>query len=197
MMPAVGTRYASQRALLDGLTSVQKTRLKELYQNMPLPNGRPSAPSFTFSKTIDGFGDVTITYDKFGFPKFDDFMKNRKVFNNAGQEVIPRFPGPLKGTNGGDLGNATDWALQNFPADKVRRTPSAPGKRKKTTIDIKDESGEWITHTWHHHQNGKDLFPVPSKIHNASDGGFAHSGGDSILRGDEDNLIGIFNDPTF
>jgi hypothetical protein len=86
------------------------------------------------------------------------------------------------------------WALNNFPNGKVRRTPPDPGSTTiKNTVDIFDEaSGKWVTNTWHHHQNGKDLFLVPSKIHNANMGGFAHSGGEAIYN---NGLEGIFPGP--
>ncbi|CAL2083522.1 protein of unknown function [Tenacibaculum sp. 190524A02b] len=52
-----------------------------------------------------------------------------------------------------------------------------------------------IEHTWHHHQDGKTLFPVPSDIHNVRSGtGFAHSGGATII---SKGLQGLFDGPIF
>jgi len=182
---------------MSGLTTVgQRTKFKKLYENLQLPSIRPppGIPPFPIKKIIDGFGEITINYDVFGFPKFDEFMKNRKILNNVGESVVPKWLGPLKCTSKGDIGNATNWALDNFPDGKVQRTPSLPGKAKKKTIDILDDDGKWVTHTWHHHQNGKDLFVVPTNIHKAS--GFAHSGGNSLIEG-IDKVIGAFPDPIF
>jgi hypothetical protein len=39
------------------------------------------------------------------------------------------------------------------------------------------------------------MFPVPSKIHTVSAGGFSHSGGASVI--DEYGLAGFFNDVEF
>jgi hypothetical protein len=181
-----------------GLTISQQRRVKNLYANLQLPSNRPppGIPPFSVTKNINGLGNVTIQYDVYGFPKFDEFMKNRKILNNNGESVVPSYPGPLAGTGNGDLGNATNWALTHFPSNKVRRTPSNPGQAPKNTIDILDGSGNWITHTWHHHQNGRDLFAVPSSVHNSSAGGFAHSGGNSLIGG-ADEVIGAFPGPVF
>ena len=50
------------------------------------------------------------------------------------------------------------------------------------------ENGVEIEYTWHHHQNGKDIFPVPRAIHNTGTKvntvqykGFPHSGGASLI----------------
>ena len=49
-------------------------------------------------------------------------------------------------------------------------------------FSVMDGDGNSIQYTWHHHQNGNTLFPVPTKIHNANAGGFNHSGGATILK---------------
>ena len=51
-----------------------------------------------------------------------------------------------------------------------------------------------MKHWWHHHQDGKSLFPVPTKIHNATEGGFSHTGGKTVINRD---LEGLFDGPIF
>ncbi len=78
-----------------------------------------------------------------------------------------------------DLTKASTWAMNNYPTGKVRRSKTKNGKESKQKIDILKEGGDpslesdWITQTKHHHENGKDLIPIPSDIHNPLN----HSGG--------------------
>lgn len=61
----------------------------------------------------------------------------------------------------------------------------------------KKVDGEWIKHTWHHHQDGKTIFPLDSRIHSTSEpgsSGFPHSGGDALI---EEELKEIFESPIF
>jgi hypothetical protein len=47
-----------------------------------------------------------------------------------------------------------------------------------------------VTHTWHHHQDARTMYPVPSDLHNITN----HSGGKAVLsRGLED----VFDPPSF
>jgi hypothetical protein len=48
---------------------------------------------------------------------------------------------------------------------------------------------DWVRYTWHHYQDGRTMFPVPSKIHNVNESGFNHTGGHTII---EKNLQDIF-----
>ncbi|GAA5044684.1 hypothetical protein GCM10011506_15900 [Marivirga lumbricoides] len=61
----------------------------------------------------------------------------------------------------------------------------------------KKVDGEWVKHTWHHHQNGKTIFPLDSRIHSTSEpgsSGFPHPGGDTLI---EEGLKEIFESPIF
>ena len=49
---------------------------KELYKYIKtadLPKTPPGVRPCTVTKPVPGYGEVTITYDKYGFPKFESF----------------------------------------------------------------------------------------------------------------------------
>jgi len=173
----------------------KQNRLKVIYRNLNLPRGSPSPPPFTMSRKIDGT-EYTINYNKYGFPEFDKLATRMTAANS--KNLMRSYPNPWNSGNAAkDLRDATKWAMENFPPDRVRRTISANGSRSNSKIDILDDNGNWITQTWHHHENGKDLFPVPSKVHNSGEGGFRHSGGDTVTNGDP-SLKGLFDyNPIF
>lgn len=39
----------------------------------------------------------------------------------------------------------------------------------------------WIEYIWHHHEDGRNLVPVPANIHSKADGGAGHTGGQSVI----------------
>jgi len=82
--------------------------------------------------------------------------------------------------------DANRWLINKYGGDNFKRVPGS------TAVDIKDASGNWVRHTWHHHQDGRSMFPMPSSIHNTTQGGFSHSGGATII---ERGLQGLFSGP--
>ena len=80
----------------------------------------------------------------------------------------------------GDFKAANDWAVSN-PA-LSGRFQKIPGSQKC----LVKFGEEWKECTWHHHQDGRTMFPVPSETHNA----FRHTGGKAII---ERGLQDIFD----
>ncbi len=156
---------------IDKLSDTQLQKLDEVFENLKLPKGRKAEGIYNFTKTknIDGFGEVSITY-KNGFPDFINFC--------PGQEFVFKPNTRLTGKSPKDMLSANKWIDSNPNIDKSRVETLSNGQIK---ID-----GE--TYTWHHHEDGKTMFPVPSKIHNSRQKGFNHSGGKAIISRDLDLL---------
>ncbi len=158
--------------------------VNKLYINMPFP--ADVKPPFPTLKSISFNGKIIkLEFNKFGFPKF--WQHRTKIYLN-GSEFNTIYKGDWKivGPNvthgaarSSDLNKASTWAINNYPPGKVRRSTTSGGKTSSSKIDILRDGGnpdvesDWITQTWHHHENGKDLIPVPSEIHNPVN----HSGG--------------------
>jgi len=141
-------------------------KVKDLYSNLKHPAGYKNKVDFFVTKN-----GVTVKYDKKGFPKFESHSPGSQYSYNSQS---------LSGV-GTDMTAANNWAVgQNLPGFEVLSN----GQCKINGV----------THTWHHHQDGRTMFPVPSTIHNATQGGFSHSGGKAVInRGLQD----FFDPPTF
>lgn len=148
-----------------------RNKVGDLYKNLQAPAGYKGKVDFPVTKIIEG-KSITIRYDKDGFP---DFTKH-----SLGIEGV--FKSNALTGKGTDMTAANNWAKNKFGADKVQPMPNG-----KIKID-------GVEHTWHHHQDGKSMFPVPSGIHNATSGGFSHSGGAAII---DRGLQGLFDSPIF
>lgn len=75
---------------------------------------------------------------------------------------------------------ANNWALNRYGSDNFRRIPGST----KCEIKIGDE---WVEHTWHHFEDGRNMFPVPSSVHSS----VQHTGGASVI----DKSLEDFFDP--
>jgi len=90
-----------------------------------------------------------------------------------------------------DLRQATDWALDNYPPGRVRRATTSGGNPSRSKIEILRDGGDpnknsdWIEQTWHHHENGRDIIPVPTEIHNS----VSHAGGFAAKHGPDGSTI--------
>ncbi|MBQ4821512.1 HNH endonuclease [Aquimarina sp. MMG016] len=161
-------RDANLAQRLNALSSTKLNDLIDLMKNQKKPAGFAGKYNFTATKTIDG-KQVSVKYDENGFPDFTSYASSPdhvfKADNLAG--------------NGTDMTRAN-----NFIRGQTNVVTLSNGKVKINGVE----------HTWHHHQDGKSMFPVPSGIHNVRSGGFAHSGGAAIIsRG----LQGLFKGPNF
>lgn len=87
----------------------------------------------------------------------------------------------MGGSNGTDIADANRWIKQAHPGKA--RTGLRPDGTKipDGRIEILDKNNNWIESTWHHHEDGRNLIPVPSNIHNRSGGGVGHTGGESVI----------------
>jgi hypothetical protein len=81
------------------------------------------------------------------------------------------------------MATANEWALKEFGAGNFQKVLNGT----QCKIKIGDE---WVEHTWHHHQDGRSMFPVKSTLH----GKAQHSGGAAVINRD---LQDFFNSPMF
>jgi hypothetical protein len=181
------------------------------YQNLSLPSAskleRP-LPRNLEHPYNNGF--VTLEFTKYGLPKFGPHMTEITI---NGTNLAKAYNGPWnpvsailthKQARKLDLADATNWALQvdafgdlvNFPNGRVRQSFTPAGNIRPGKIDILDDFGNWVEQTWHHHENGIDLVPIPSGIHNPINhsGGFsAKYGADETIITPETDITSIFN----
>jgi hypothetical protein len=125
-------------------------------------------------------------YDEFGHPDFT----NDVPLMEGGKRAIYQPPNGIKGSSA-DLVDANDWALRPVENGGGGFNPSN-FRRKGTRCEVKDKDGNWIECTWHHHQDGKTLIPVPSHVHSRVNA--AHIGGVQVYN---EGIIGFFDSPVF
>jgi TANFOR domain-containing protein len=147
------------------------SKLDDLYKNMKAPAGKKGTGDFTVQ--VDG---KNLHYDKNGFPDFT--LETPTV---SGRKI--NFQSQSLTGNSADMAAANEWALKEFGATNFQKVPNST----KCKIKIGDE---WIEHTWHHHQDGRSMFPVKSTLH----GSAPHSGGAAVI---ERGLQDFFNSPLF
>lgn len=172
---------------IKGLDKAKKVALRDIYAKIRIARPRKGTlPKVTVEKNIPGFGKVTISYDKYGFPKFEDRVP------------LPKsdYKFELPNTRPSNDFKAANEALEAKFGSRTSDKFIWDGVSQNFTI--KKTDGTLTKYTWHHHQDGKTLFPVPSNIHHAQQGlpgtGFAHTGGDKLL---SVNLGNIFEGPDF
>lgn len=180
------------------LDQAKKSKLKGYMEAQKSFINKKGGVDYQATREIDiGDGVVreyTISYDKYGFPEFETHCP--PGFNPDISDLRNHFTTGKSNLDGGrnDFTAANNWLKQKFPDKDITKT---------NTGFVLNESGQSIEYTWHHHQNGIDIFPVPRAVHNTGtvvDGvpyqGFPHSGGKSLI--DEAPVIrGFFPDPNF
>ena len=141
-------------------------KVKDLYTNLKYPSGYKNKVDYSVTKN-----GVTVKYNKEGFPRFEAHSPGSQYAYNSQS---------LTG-NSTDMTAANNWASgQNLSGFEA-----LPNGQCKIN---------GVIHTWHHHQDGRTMFPVPSNIHNANQGGFSHSGGKAVINRD---LQDLFDPPKF
>jgi len=179
----------------NALTDVQKDGMIKVYKQMSNPSGMKGRVDYTFTKELKDGRTITLKFDKNGFPEFEEFVPkphNKFLYHSN------------------DLGKSTDFAKANEAIAKnlgfedefidgipIQKTLDdgtvydwTPGKNNFTLT----KDGVTKKYTWHHHQDGRTLMPVESNVHSPGEGGFNHSGGESIIKG---GLQEFFPPPNF
>ena len=143
--------------------------IKTLYTNLKHPAGFKN--KVNYDANING---TTVHFDGEGFPNFTSHSPG--VQYKFDQSNYPAGFDRLKG-DGTDFTKANNWAVAN----------DLPGFEKLPNGQCKING---VTHTWHHHQDGRTMFPVPTDLHNVTN----HSGGKAVLTG---GLEDVFDPPSF
>jgi len=122
-----------------------------------------------------------ITFNEYGFPDFRSSAPNmpdglRCVFNAADH------PNGFLSGEENDLIEANNWALAKYGSSNFKKLPNRQ-------CEIK-QNGQWIKYTWHHFEDGRNMFPVPHTIHSS----VIHTGGASVI---DKNLEDFFDPLSF
>ena len=152
----LATTNPSKLNQLDDLYNPSKFQMTAGSNRLPINSPAP------FQASING---KTVNYNSQGFPDFKP--------HSAGSSFDFKS-NSLTGTGSataGDFKAANDWALSN-PA-LSGKFQAIPGNQR-CLVKFGDD---WIECTWHHVQDGRTMFPVPSDVHNA----FRHTGGKAII----------------
>jgi hypothetical protein len=134
--------------------------------------------------------NVTVDYDANGFPKFEKHSPGEGYLYQPGNDN-PLIGAKTSSGSNTDIKNANKAMSKEFQGNTSNQFK---WDGKSNNFEIIDSNGNSTKYTWHHYQDGKSMFPVPSKIHNTREGGFKHSGGSTIIR---DGLEGLFDPPNF
>lgn len=134
--------------------------------------------------------NVKVDYDANGFPKFEQHSPGEGYLYQPGTDK-PLIGKKAPSGSNADIKNANKAMSKRFQGNTSNQFK---WDGKSNNFEIIDSNGNTTKYTWHHHQDGKSMFPVPSKIHNTREGGFKHSGGSTIIR---DGLEGLFGSPQF
>ncbi len=152
-------------------------RVGNLYKFLKAPKGYSKKINYSVKKNIDG-KTIIVRYDNNGFPDFTPFIPGLGfVFKSNSLTGL-----------GIDMTAANKWVRENFSLTNYKIETLPGGKIRINGVD----------HTWHHHQDGKTMFPIPSSIHNTTGGfgGYPHSGGAAVIKRElqgED----LFDSPIF
>lgn len=152
-------------------------KLDELYNpstfnlpaDRPFLNGASGAKvggDFTVTKVIDG-QNVSVYYNKSGYPNLNQFSPGTD-YNYVSNS--------LTGLSG-DMTLANNIMKQKF----LNQPSKFIWDNQSSWFEIADANGNLTRYTWHHYQDGRKMFPVPSKIHNSTEGGFNHTGGKALI----------------
>ncbi len=116
---------------------------------------------------FNGAGRYTngVYFNEFGFPDF-------REFNPIGESYVFK---EAVGNRGSDFANAKKWMQDKLEIEDYLDLSNDQKGGSPFKVKI---NGKWSEQmTWHHHENGKDLIPVLSNIHNTT----KHVGGVKIV----------------
>lgn len=152
----LATTNPEKLSQLDDLYNPSKFQMTSGTNRIPVNSPAP------FQSTING---KTVNYNSQGFPDFKPHSAGSSFEFKSNS-----LTGSGSATSG-DFLAANNWATSN-PA-LAGKFQTIPGSQK-CLVKFGDD---WIECTWHHVQDGRTMFPVPSDIHNA----FRHTGGKAII----------------
>lgn len=167
-----------ERVNTKNLSDVDIEKLKNYYSSHQMPTACATRPRCTFQG--DGF---TVNFDDYGHPRFESFVPEMKGVgkirykpSDINNSNYPELLG--KQNSAQDLRKANDWAnaTYNIPGQPKRFLDLQGGNCK-----IIDNDGNEILCTWHHHEDGRTMIPVPTAIHDRTVGGAGHTGGASVI----------------
>ena len=130
------------------------------------PAGFKGKVDYLATKTVKGT-QVTVRYDKEGFPDFKD--------HSLGKDFTYKADDLVGTSTSTDFTKATNWLKSKYPDKSIERVG--------TQVEIDGK-----IYIWHHHQDGKSLMPVDPNVHKA----FKHSGGNTVI---DKGLQGLFESP--
>ncbi|MCU0338139.1 MAG: HNH endonuclease, partial [Sediminibacterium sp.] len=165
------------------LPAEKQDKMVEFMSNQTKPAGfrtPQNRVNFDVTKTIN-IGDgaekaYTVHYDSDGFPDFREFCPTPKTDFVYKPDAANGYLA-LEG-NGNDFNRANAEMQKKF------------GNNPNFSLDGTGFQLNGVRYTWHHHQDGLTMFPVPSKIHT---GTFPHSGGATLI--ENYKIIGFFTSP--
>ena len=182
-----------------GLTPDQKLELIDMYKpgNFIGFKGNSRNINYPANKKVNVFGDVTVEYDEFGMAKFIPLSPRAAEFKITESELLNYGlpPTGLSGTGPPDFTACNNWAKNHFGEDDFLPVFDANGIQStscliKIPVTVNGQTEiKFVKHTWHHHQDGRTLYPVPFDIHSK----FAHTATTVIGRGLQD----VFPAPEF
>jgi A nuclease of the HNH/ENDO VII superfamily with conserved WHH len=157
-------------ALLD---DVKLEKLKTYYNGHQMPTSCTTRPKCTFQG--DGF---TVAYDDFGHPRFEPYVPHMEGIGKV--NFNPGNSNPLGAvSSANDISRAVTWIRSQYP-NTTRLTKPDGSALPAGRVAIKDQAGNWVECTWHHHEDGRNMIPVPSRVHDKTVGGAPHAGGNSL-----------------
>jgi hypothetical protein len=155
---------------IDNLVATNPNKLVQLdnlfdSKNFKMPTGNNRIPPNAkppFQYTVNG---TTVNFNSQGFPDFKPHSPG-----SAFEYKANNLTGIGSATSG-DFKAANDWAASN-PALKERFATIKNSQRCKIKF-----GDDWIVCTWHHFQDGRTMFPVPTSLHSVVN----HTGGNAII----------------
>jgi hypothetical protein len=153
------------------------TRMESKYGNDPIKKAKLAEyyashkmPSDLNCKLPCVHAASGVEFDIYGHPKF---VPNH-VPKLANGSIVHVKPAGLDGGSG-------DFTKANAAA-KLAYGDTNFLKNGSTGCKIKDSNGIWVECTWHHHEDGITLIPVPKTVHNSSNPeGAGHTGVASVI----------------
>jgi hypothetical protein len=156
---------------LDNLANTSPAKLSDLEdiyspKKFSITRGINRIPVNADPPFVASINGKTVHYNAEGFPDFKphgggpDFEYSSNTLSGTGTATS------------GDFKAANDWAATNPSlAGRFQRIPAS----QRCMIKI---GSNWVECTWHHYQDGRKMFPIPSAIHQA----FSHTGGHTIIK---------------